>query len=243
MDKKTNGVKMKKKETRILSSINLTTTLIKYFPERIIKIYITENKNEKLKKLIKKRGLDYTEVKNPLTQDKKGIHQHVWIEALPFKYYDPEDLVNLKRILILDQVSDPYNFGSVARTAYQMGFEAIIIQNRNSVDVTPTVSRVSTGGIEFLKVVRVVNIRKTMQFLKENEFTVYTLDAKGDPLSNIKFSDKTVLIIGNEGKGVRYQIKQESDKLISIPMVGKLDSLNLSNAFAIAAWEANKDFL
>jgi 23S rRNA (guanosine2251-2'-O)-methyltransferase len=69
---------------------------------------------------------------------------------------------------------------------------------------------------------------------------IYTLDAKGSPIQETEFNEKTVLIMGNEGKGVRYQIKEESDYLISIPMTGKLDSINLSNAFAIAAWEVMK---
>ncbi len=225
---------------RILSSINLTETMIKSFPERIRKIYITKGKNEKLKKLIIKHNLSFKEIKDPLTNEKKGVHQHVWIEAEPFPYVDIEDLADLNRILILDQVADPYNFGAVARTAYQLGFEAVVIQTRNSVEVTPTVSRISTGAIEYLKVAEVVNIRKAMAFLKSSGFTVYTLDAKGSPIQNTKFNEKTVLIIGNEGKGVRYQIKQESDYLLSIPMKGKLDSINLSNAFAIAAWEVSK---
>lgn len=232
--------KKPKDDYRILSSINLAETMIKSFPERIKKIYITQGKNEKLKKLILKHGLTFKEIKDPLTLDKKGIHQHVWIEAEPFPYVDIEDLIDFDKVLILDQVADPYNFGAVARTAYQLGFKAIVIQTRNSVEVTPTVSRISTGAIEYLKVAEVVNIRKAMAHLKANGFTIYTLDAKGSPIQNTKFNEKTVLIIGNEGKGVRYQIKQESDYLLSIPMKGKLDSINLSNAFAIAAWEVNK---
>lgn len=232
--------KKPKDDYRILSSINLAETMIKSFPERIKKIYITQGKNEKLKKLILKHGLTFKEIKAPLTLDKKGIHQHVWIEAEPFPYVDIEDLIDFDKVLILDQVADPYNFGAVARTAYQLGFKAIVIQTRNSVEVTPTVSRISTGAIEYLKVAEVVNIRKAMAHLKANGFTIYTLDAKGSPIQNTKFNEKTVLIIGNEGKGVRYQIKQESDYLLSIPMKGKLDSINLSNAFAIAAWEVNK---
>ncbi len=232
--------KKAKDDYRILSSINLAETMIKSFPERIKKIYITQGKNEKLKKLITKNGFTFKEIKDPLTLDKKGIHQHVWIEAEPFPYVDVEDLIDFDKILILDQVADPYNFGAVARTAYQLGFQAIVIQTRNSVEVTPTVSRISTGAIEYLKVAEVVNIRKAMAHLKANGFTIYTLDAKGSPIQNTKFNEKTVLIIGNEGKGVRYQIKQESDYLLSIPMKGKLDSINLSNAFAIAAWEVSK---
>ena len=230
---------IEEEKERILSSLNLAEAMIKSFPERINRIYITKGKNDKLKKLIEKHNLSFKEVNDPLTMDKKGIHQHVWIEAEPFPYVDLEDIVAFNKVLILDQVSDPHNFGAVARTAYQLGFEAIIIQNRNSVNVTPTVSRVSSGAVEFLKIVEVVNIRQAMSFLKENFFTIYTLDAKGDPLQDIKFNEKTALIIGNEGKGVRYQIKQESDHLVSIPMKGKLDSINLSNAFAIAAWAVN----
>jgi len=232
--------KKQRDDYRVLSSINLAETMIKSFPERIKTIYITKDKNEKLKKLISQNDLSYKEIKDPLTLEKKGIHQHVWIEAKPFPYVDIEDLADCNKILILDQVADPYNFGAVARTAYQLGFNAIVIQTRNSVEVTPTVSRISTGAIEYLKVAEVINIRKAMAYLKEQDFTIYTLDAKGTPIQDTKFNPKTVLIIGNEGKGVRYQIKQESDYLLSIPMKGKLDSINLSNAFAIAAWEVNK---
>jgi len=224
-------------KTRIVSSINLVLTFIEHFPHKIKNIYITDDKNPKIVKLLEKKGIDFEFVRDPLSTEKKGVHQHIWARVHEYKYVDFEDLKNLDKILILDQITDPHNFGAMARTAHQLGFEGVILQTRNCVSVTETVSRISTGAVEFLKVAQVGNIRNAMKSLKQSGFEIFATDMKGIPLQEINFSEKIAVVMGSEGKGVRYMIKEDSDYLVSIPMVGKLDSVNVSNAFAIVAWE------
>ncbi len=225
-------------KTRVLSSLNLVLCFVENFPEKIKKIYITKNKNEKYTKIIQKKGFNIEFLDDPLTTEKKGVHQHIWAEVREFYYHSIEDLKDDKRVLILDQISDPHNFGSMARTAYQLGFESIILQTRNCVSVTPTVSRISTGAVDFMKVTQVTNIRNAMKKLKSYGFEVYATDMKGIDISKVNFAEKSAIIMGNEGKGVRYMVKEDSDYIISIPMSGKLDSMNVSNTFAIVAWQS-----
>jgi len=224
-------------KTRIISSINLVMTFIDHFPNDIKMIYITDDKNPKIVKLLEKKGIEFIFVKDPLSTEKKGVHQHIWAKVKAFKYVDLEDIKPLNKVLILDQITDPHNFGAMARTAHQLGFEGVILQSRNCVSVTETVSRISTGAIEFLKVAQVTNIRTAMKSLKQSGFEIFSTDMKGMPLQDVNFSEKVAIVMGSEGKGVRYMIKEDSDYLVSIPMVGKLDSVNVSNAFAIVAWE------
>jgi 23S rRNA (guanosine2251-2'-O)-methyltransferase len=224
-------------ENRVVLGKNVVFTIAKNLPHKIVKVYILDDKTEKVYAAFEQKGFNVQMIKQPLTLDKKGIHQNIWAEITPFDYKDISDLYSKKRVVILDQITDPHNFGAIARTAYQFGFNSIVVEEKGGVSVTETVTRVSTGAIEFMDVVLSQNLKKDIDKLRDNGFSIYALDMSGELIQKTQFSEKTALLMGSEGKGIRYHLKDSVSKTISIPMSGKLDSINVSNAFAIAAWE------
>ncbi|MDO5517443.1 MAG: 23S rRNA (guanosine(2251)-2'-O)-methyltransferase RlmB [Clostridium sp.] len=175
-------------------------------------------------------------------------HQGVIAKVTPFKYSEVSDILDLARergeapfIVILDEVEDPHNLGSIARTAELFGVHGIIIPKRRSASVTATVYKSSVGAIEHVKVAKVTNLNATIDSLKEEGIWVYGADIRAEEYSyEVDYSGPCALIIGNEGRGISKLTVQKCDKLIKIPMVGKINSLNASVAGGIMMYEVLK---
>ena len=166
----------------------------------------------------------------------------------PFDYCEVEDILNEAKsrnekafILILDGIEDPHNLGSIIRTAETAGVHGIIIPKRRAASVNSTVSKVSAGAVEHIKIARVTNISDSIQKLKDNGLWIcgtdidaknyyYDQDLKG-PLG---------IVIGNEGQGMSEKVKKNCDFLVKIPMKGKVTSLNASVSTGIVVYEAVK---
>lgn len=175
-------------------------------------------------------------------------HQGVIAKVTPFKYSEVSDIFELAEqkgeapfIVILDEVEDPHNLGSIARTAELFGVHGIIIPKRRSASVTATVYKSSVGAIEHVKVAKVNNINSTIEELKEKGVWIYGADIKAEEYSHeVDYSGPCALVIGNEGRGMSKLTVQKCDKLIKIPMVGKINSLNASVAGGIMMYEVLK---
>jgi 23S rRNA (guanosine2251-2'-O)-methyltransferase len=142
-------------------------------------------------------------------------------------------------VLVLDQVSNPQNFGTMIRNAAFFGVDAVIWLKNRAADLSPTVSQVAVGGVEFVKLFRVTNLARTFETLKSQGFWVYGLDERGDrTLAETEFDRKTVLVVGAEGEGLRRRTKEYCDALVRIPG-GRpgLSSLNAGVATAVALAE------
>ena len=175
-------------------------------------------------------------------------HQGVIAIVPPFEYCEIEDILENAKIknedpfiLILDGIEDPHNLGSIIRTAETAGVHGIIIPKRRAASVNSTVSKVSAGAVEHIKIARVTNISDSIQKLKDNGLWIcgtdidaknyyYDQDLKG-PLG---------IVIGNEGKGMSEKVKKNCDFLVKIPMKGKVTSLNASVSTGIVVYEAVK---
>ena len=145
-------------------------------------------------------------------------------------------------VLILDQIQDPRNFGAIIRSAECFGVDGIIIQDRNSVTVTETVVKSSTGAIEHVDIIKVTNISDSMDRLKKYGYFIYGAEADGETeYYNEKFPEKLCLVLGSEGKGMRKKVKEHCDKILNIPMHGKINSLNVSVANGILLSEIPKN--
>lgn len=174
-----------------------------------------------------------------------GNHQGIAARVTDYVYCDTGDILNLARtrgekpfILILDEIEDPHNLGSLIRTAELTGVHGIIIPKRRSVGVSATVYKTSAGAVENMLVTRVTNLAAETEELKKKGIFVYGADMEGTEKSDeADFSGPCALVIGNEGKGISKIMKEKCDKLISIPMVGKLNSLNASVAGGILMYE------
>jgi 23S rRNA (guanosine2251-2'-O)-methyltransferase len=152
---------------------------------------------------------------------------------------DLNQLADARVVLALDQISDPQNLGTILRNAAFFGVDAVLILKNRSAELTPLVARVAVGGAEFVKVFRVTNLARSLEILKEHGFWIYGLDERGEKsLAETDFDEKTVLVVGAEGEGLRHRTKQICDVLVSIPG-GRpwLESLNAGVATAVALGE------
>ncbi|NIO10587.1 MAG: 23S rRNA (guanosine(2251)-2'-O)-methyltransferase RlmB [Deltaproteobacteria bacterium] len=162
-------------------------------------------------------------------------HQGVVAKVMSYAYSDFTGLVGatipegqVHRVLALDGVTDPRNFGSLLRTAEGMGIRDVIIPKDRSVGVTPTVVKASAGAVWHLKTYRVTNLRRAILDLKAKGYWVVGLDAGAkDAVFTTTYPDKLVVILGSEGSGIRPLLRQECDFLVSIPMLGQVSSLNV----------------
>ena len=152
------------------------------------------------------------------------------------------DLKNLpsqacSKILILDEIQDPHNLGAVMRSAAAFAVDAVIITKFNSAGITAAVEDVACGGCELVPVFLVTNLSQCIQFLQDNNFWLYatSLDAK-QSLHEIKFADKSAIVLGNEHKGIRNSIQQKCDISFKIPMQQTINSLNISVAAGIISY-------
>lgn len=173
---------------------------------------------------------------DPIVLDKKvtGLHQGIILEVEEAKTYTLDELLDQVKdktnpiIVMLDHLEDPHNFGAIIRTCEALGIDGIIIPNDRSVGITPTVIKTSAGAISYTTIVRVPNLGSTIEKLKNAGFWIVGTDMEGTDYTKIDYNMKTVLIIGNEGKGMSKTLKKTSDFLATIPMTGKINSLNAS---------------
>ncbi|ADC49749.1 tRNA/rRNA methyltransferase [Alkalihalophilus pseudofirmus OF4] len=217
----------------------------------INKIWIAEGSNKgqmtKVVQLAKEQGvLIQNAPKKKLEQlVDSSNHQGVVASIAAYEYAEMDDLFALaeKRgeepfFLILDEIEDPHNLGSIMRTADAAGAHGIIIPKRRAVGLTQTVAKASTGAIEYIPVVRVTNIARTMDDLKKRGLWFAGTDAKGSAdYRQASFDMPIGLVIGSEGKGISRLIKEKCDFLIQIPMVGQVTSLNASVAASLLMYE------
>ena len=175
-------------------------------------------------------------------------HQGVIAQVTPYKYCEIADMLNFAKkkgqdpfIVILDEIEDPHNLGSIIRTAELCGVHGIIIPKRRNVGITSTVYKCSVGAIEHMKIAKVTNINSAIDELKKEGLWIYGADIAGDEYSyEVNFGGPCAMVIGSEGRGISKLTLKKCDKLVKIPMVGKINSLNASVAGGIMMYEILK---
>ncbi|MEH6942028.1 23S rRNA (guanosine(2251)-2'-O)-methyltransferase RlmB [Bacillus sp. JJ722] len=174
-----------------------------------------------------------------------GIHQGVVAAVAAYQYAELDDLFALaeKRneapfFLILDEIEDPHNLGSIMRTADATGAHGIIIPKRRAVGLTATVAKASTGAIEYIPVARVTNLSRTIEELQKRGLWIVGTDAKGsDDYRTLDGAMPIGVIIGSEGRGMSRILRDKCDFLVHMPMIGKVTSLNASIAASLLMYE------
>ena len=174
-------------------------------------------------------------------------HQGVAAYGSVSKYADLEDILKAAQekgkdpfLVILDEIEDPHNLGSIIRTADACGCDGIIIPKRHGVSLTYSVGKVSAGAVEYVPVARVTNLAATIDLLKEKGFWIYGADMGGDMWNEKDYSGKTALVVGSEGFGISRLVKEKCDFIVSLPMRGKINSLNAGVAAGILMYEITK---
>lgn len=144
-------------------------------------------------------------------------------------------------VLALDEITDPHNLGAILRSADQFSASLIIVPERRSASANETVIRVSSGAAQYITMATVTNLARELDVLKDYGFWVYGADMNGDNSYNLDFSDRAVIVMGSEGSGMRSLIRQKCDHMVSIPMTGHIDSLNVSVAAGILMYEYRRN--
>ena len=173
-----------------------------------------------------------------------GHHQGVIAISAAYEYSEMEDIFNLAKekdeppfVILLDNIEDPHNLGAIIRTANLVGAHGVIIPKNRAVGLTPTVARTSAGAINYTPVVKVTNLAKTIEELKERGLWFVCADMDGDLMYDLNLTGPIGLVIGNEGEGVGRLVKEKCDYVAKIHMKGDIDSLNASVAMGVMSFE------
>jgi 23S rRNA (guanosine2251-2'-O)-methyltransferase len=171
-------------------------------------------------------------------------HQGVIASAALYKYYEIEEILNIAKekgeepfIILLDEITDNHNLGSIIRTAEAAGVHGIVIPKRRSVALTPIVAKTSAGAIEYVPVAKVTNISQTIEYLKKQGLWIVGADMRGGTYYEKDMTGPIALVIGSEGEGIGRLIKDNCDFLVKIPMTGKISSLNAGVSTGIIAYD------
>ena len=208
----------------------------------------------------KKVSISWTPKKTLSDMTGGAVHQGFVLRVSEFAYSELSVIMDKAEqeenplVLILDGLNDPHNFGSILRTADATQVTGVIIPKHRAVGVTPVVAKTSTGAVEHIPIARVTNLSQTLDKLKEAGFWVFGTDMDGTPSHKWNTAGKvalieadmtipTVIVIGNEGKGISANIKKQVDEMITIPMSGHVQSLNASVAAAVLMYEVYRNRL
>ncbi len=207
---------------------------LKSDPSKIKKIYLSKNVDNEVYTFVKENKILF-EVMDTFKLDKlvKGVHQGIVMEVNDFEYANLADLINFDKLIILDHLQDPHNFGAIIRTAEALGVKGIIIPKNRSVSINETVMKVSAGALNYVKICMESNLVNVIDKLKSLNYFIYGTDMVGKNYHEVSYANKTVLVIGSEGDGISDLVKKNCDEIVTIPMVGNINSLNASVATAI----------
>lgn len=193
-------------------------------------------KQDTLVKYVQKERLDQL--------SRTGRHQGVIAVAAAYKYAEVEDILRTARekkehpfLILLDNIEDPHNLGAIIRTANLAGAHGVIIPKNRAVGLTATVARTSAGALNYTPVAKVTNLAKTIEELKKEGLWFVCADMSGTVMYQLDLKGPMGLVVGNEGEGVSRLVREKCDMVASIPMKGDIDSLNVSVAAGVLAYE------
>ena len=216
----------------------------------IDKILVSQSmRDQHLFERIKASGVTY-QIVDKMTLDKiskSKNHQGVVAYVTNYQYFDLKEVIEnayahgkQPLMLVLDGIEDPHNLGNIIRTAECMGVDGIILPKNRSVTVNDTAMRVSQGAAANVQICKVVNINQEIQRLKDKGFWVYGVELGGMEISKVNLKGPVVLVMGSEGNGIHQLTRKLVDGIVTIQMHGKVNSLNVGSATAIALYEVNR---
>ena len=194
-------------------------------PKKIRRAFIANNNYISY---LKDNNIKYEIVdKSRLNNMVNGKHQDIVLDIFDYEYYKLTDIDN-DFIVLLDHMEDPHNLGAIIRTCECAGITNIIIPKDRGCLINDVVMKSSAGALNNVKIILVTNLNNTINYLKKNNYFIYSADMSGTDYRTLNYDGKKVLVIGNEGSGISKIIKDNSDFIISIPIYGKTNSLNAS---------------
>jgi 23S rRNA (guanosine2251-2'-O)-methyltransferase len=232
----------------IIYGVNPILEALRSHPERIHYVGIGREHGSKLQRILaeaKKAGVPVRML--PAEQiDRlagRGVHNGVVADLSESGYADFDDVVGREGtefVLILDGITDPQNFGAILRVAEGFGVDLVVIPQHESVGLTPVAVKASAGASQWIPVAQVTNLARAIEALKKAEYWVYAAAAGGDRPEVIDFRGKVALVLGSEGKGVRRNVLEHCDRVVTIPMQGHVESFNVATAAAVLCYEVRR---
>jgi 23S rRNA (guanosine2251-2'-O)-methyltransferase len=167
-----------------------------------------------------------------------SVHQGVVALGAAYQHVELDNLPAGACLVILDGVEDPHNLGAIIRTAHAAGAGAVVVPERRAAGLTETVAKAAAGALEHLPVVRVGNLTRALELLKQRGYWIYGLDERGDQsYDRIDYASPTAFVVGGEGQGLHQLVRKHCDFLVRIPLAGKISSLNVSVAAGVVLFE------
>jgi 23S rRNA (guanosine2251-2'-O)-methyltransferase len=227
----------------IIYGVNPVLEAIRSHPDRVRYVGVAREQTSRHQKLIGEAKKAAVSVR-PMTNEQierlasRGVHNGVVAEVAETTYADFDTAIeSAKFVLILDGITDPQNFGAILRVAEGFGVNLVVIPEHESVGLTPAAVKASAGASQWVPVAQVTNLARAIEALQKVEFWVYAAAASGDAPSSIDFKGKVALVVGNEGKGIRRNVLEHCDRVVTIPMSGHVDSFNVATATAVLCYE------
>ena len=200
--------------------------------------------DDEVAKAATERGVDVKRVSRQRVEElsRGGVHQGVVARVEPYPYSGLEEILSAPEpvVLILDGVTDPRNLGAVLRAADGAGASGVVIPKDRAVAVTAAAVKASAGASEHVRVARETNLRRAIERMKEAGLWVYAAEAAGTRYTELDLAGPVALVLGSEGRGVRRLVREACDGEVSIPMLGAVESLNVSVASAVLLYEARR---
>ncbi|MEK6375789.1 MAG: 23S rRNA (guanosine(2251)-2'-O)-methyltransferase RlmB [Acidobacteriota bacterium] len=232
----------------IIYGLNPVLEAMRSHPERIHYVGIAREHGSKVQRVLaeaKKAGVPVRML--PAEQvdrlANRGVHNGVVADLSESGYADFDDVLGREGttfVLILDGITDPQNFGAILRVAEGFGVDLVVIPQHESVGLTPAAVKASAGASQWVAVAQVTNLARAIEALKKAEYWVYAAAAGGDRPDAIDFRGKVALVLGSEGKGVRRNVLEHSDRVVTIPMLGRVESFNVASAAAVLCYEVRR---
>ncbi len=215
---------------------NIEKLLLEKNPQGSLKAIFAEARKRNIRvQFVDRKVLD--------KQSEEGRHQGVIAFSTDYEYASLEDIISAKKanggfVIVCDGIEDVHNLGSVIRVAECAGADGVVIPSNNSASVTEAVVRISAGAANHMKVAKVNSVNRAIDELKKNGYWLYALEADGEDIYGADLTGNIAIVVGGEDSGVRKLTREKCDFTLSIPLNGKVNSLNASVALGIAAYEA-----
>ena len=240
-------------KTEYFYGVHSVESLLELEPERVLTLFTLKGRDDQRLKnvlaLADPFGISVQQASREKLEKLAGqpFHQGVVAAVRPHPTLNEQDLDELLKqnpqalLLALDQVTDPHNLGACIRTAAAMGVEAVIVARDRSASLTPTARKIAAGGAEKVKFIQVTNLARTLRELQEREIWVIGTDAEAqEDLYTAQWPEATAWVLGAEGDGMRRLTRETCDQLVTIPMLGSVQSLNVSVASGVCLYEARR---
>jgi 23S rRNA (guanosine2251-2'-O)-methyltransferase len=230
--------------TNFIMGRNTLMEVLKYKPEIIIKVFVNvlekpqERKDDLMAEISRKKiPMEYVSKNTLFSIVHSESHQSFVAKIKPRAFVDLKEFFSKEKafLLMLDNISDPQNLGALLRAAECFKVDGVIFSKNRGCDLTPVVAKASVGASELLNLIKVSNLSDSVNRLQAEGYEIIVADAteNAKDLFNFTFPEKALLIMGAEGEGVQPLIKKKADHTVKIPLFGKIDSLNVSQATAV----------